>query len=74
MMPPDPAEMYVATEPLYVGDPASGTVPQLARQPGQLVTARALARNPGWRSKVRRREPEPPPPPAAARPARHKGA
>jgi hypothetical protein len=55
-MPPDkPAEpeTYVATAPLYYYNPGSGTVPQLVRRPGEIVTAEALAANPSWRGRVR---------------------
>jgi hypothetical protein len=71
-MPPDKpadAETYVATEPLYLSTPGSGVVPQLARRAGQPVTARALAKHPEWRGKVRRVVPEPSAPPSQA-PAR----
>jgi hypothetical protein len=73
-MPPDKraaTEVYVATEALYIYNAASGTMPQLARRAGDVVTAHALAKNPEWRDKVRRAGP-PPEEPEPAPPARGK--
>jgi hypothetical protein len=73
---PAPAEpaaphFYVATEPLYHGDPESGVLPVRAFAAGDLVPAHMVEPN-GWQAQVRHPDeppPAPPQPPPPPRPA-----